>query len=75
LFSKTIDDLASKSGVEIIIIFEVKLLQMLGYGIPEKIDRLLTERNWPKAQKEVGRYLEVVCERKINGMKIFLNND
>jgi DNA repair protein RecO (recombination protein O) len=75
LFSETIDNLASKSGVDIIVIFEVKLLQMLGYGMPEKVDKLLAEKNWSEAQKKIARYLEVVCEKKINGLKIFLNND
>lgn len=75
LFLETLSKLNSKRRVEIIVIFEVKLLQALGYGIPESVNNWLNRKNWPKAQKEVSGYLEAVSERKIAGMKIFLNND
>lgn len=71
LLSETLSKLNNKRRVEIIVIFEVKLLQALGYGIPENVGNYLNQKNWPKAQQEIYRYLETVSEKKIAGMKLF----
>ncbi len=72
LFSQTLNNLSQKKRVEILVIFEVKLLQLLGFGIPNSVSGLLATKKWPEVQKIVSRHLETVCERKINGLKIFL---
>lgn len=72
LFSQTISELSKQKRVEIVIVFEVKLLQLLGFGIPRRISGLVSEKKWPEAQRAISKHLETVSERKISGLKIFL---
>ncbi len=72
LFSQTINNLSQYKRVEIVVVFEVKLLQLLGFGIPREVSNLVSEERWSEAQKSVAKYLESVSERKISGLKIFL---
>jgi DNA repair protein RecO (recombination protein O) len=75
LFSETIKNLSKRKRVEIIVIFEVKLLQALGYGTPRDVFGLIEKKDWSKIHKVVFKHLEAVSEKKLNGMRFFLKND
>ena len=68
LFWETLLQLTKKPKVETMINFEVKLLQLLGYGIPRRAAIPLRRKEWRLAQAELWRYLNSISEGRLMGL-------
>jgi len=68
LFWETMLQLGKQPRVETMINFEVKLLQLLGYGLPQSTMELLRKKNWKVAQAEIWRYLNLISEGGLLGL-------
>jgi len=73
LFGQTVKNLSINKRVEILVIYEVELLENLGFGVSPETIRLVRSKKWPEAQRKLQARLETVLERKLTGMKFFLN--
>lgn len=73
LFGQTIRHLEKERRVEILIIFEVELLKALGFGLDDEVESLIVKRKWRLAQKKLDLLISSILEKKISGLKIFLN--
>jgi len=72
LFWETLLHLSKELRIETIIGFEVKLLQLLGYGLPRGVMKPLRNKNWKVVQTEIWRYLSAISEGRLMGLKALL---
>jgi len=68
LFWETLLRLEKEFQVETMINFEVKLLKILGYGVPKEALIPLKKKNWKLAQAEIWRYLNDISEGELIGL-------
>ncbi|MFH1601815.1 MAG: DNA repair protein RecO [Candidatus Shapirobacteria bacterium] len=68
LYENTLRHLEKKVEVEEMLNFEIKLLDLLGYGLPEEIKRALKEKDLKLAQSCLWAYLTEISERKLVGL-------
>jgi len=68
LFWETLLRLCQKIEVETMINFEVKLLQLLGYGLPSEAWKQLKKKNWKMAQTEIWRYFNAISDGNLVGL-------
>lgn len=72
LFWETLLHLSKELKVETMIGFEVKLLHLLGYGIPSGAVKPLRDKNWKVVQTEIWRYLGTISGKRLMGLKALL---
>jgi len=73
LFERSISDLEKSRKVETVVLYEVELLRLLGYGVSEALITHLKNCKWRLAQKVLNKELEKIIENKFSGLSIFLN--
>jgi len=68
LFDSTLKALGKKVEIQTMINFEVKLLEHLGYGLPQEIKGALEKKDLKSAQSKLWQYLSEISERKMVGV-------
>ncbi len=60
----------SQGRIKKAILIETEILDNLGFGIPERIKRLLLKGNFSLAQQELNLFIETVIEKKLESAKL-----
>lgn len=72
LMFSTLLQMEKGGSIEVIVPFEVKLLSLLGFGIPSGIKGAIKKEDFIGTQRAIEGYLEKVSEGKIKGLIGFL---
>jgi DNA repair protein RecO (recombination protein O) len=75
LLFKTIKRLEEKRDIEVVVFFEVELLNLLGFGAPKGIHGVLQKKDLAAAQRMIDDYLNQILERKVEGLSVFIANE
>lgn len=73
LFCRVVEKLEKEKRVEILVNFEVELLELLGYGVPTGVKKALLEGKLSRAQKRLKSYLRIILEKRIDDLGVFLD--
>jgi DNA repair protein RecO (recombination protein O) len=51
--------------------YEIKLINILGFGLPEEINKSFKQKNYINSQKLIKRHLESIIEKPLESNKLF----
>lgn len=71
LISKNIIESINKNLVNRYIENEIKLLEVLGFGIPPEINTNFAKKDYPVTQKLIKNFFETIIEKPLESNKLF----